>query len=242
MSSGTQSPAGSEVAVVEPIAAPNDVRASFVLWLAAVAAGVFETILAIIEAVSGHSALSTGGVIVGVSIRLLIFTVVVYVASRMLRGRNWARFVLAIGLGVLGTLSIDRPRLVARRGTHHRRVRGGGGSDGSPLRVESGSSSDGGLRGAGAHVPAGRQRLLPGCTIRKEAGAGPNDAGPVGAQVAICRESAWPRWRAWTTPPPPRDSQRTGEPAGKLEMTAFTGVRGRGILGSSFVGSFIEPV
>jgi hypothetical protein len=106
MSSGTQSPAGGEVAVVRPVAVPKDVRASFVLWLAAVAAGVFETILAIIEAVSGHLALGTGGVIVGVSIRLLIFTVVVYVASRMLRGRNWARFVLAIGLGVLGTLSI----------------------------------------------------------------------------------------------------------------------------------------
>jgi hypothetical protein len=106
MSSGTQSPAGGEVAVVRPVAAPNDVRASFVLWLAAVAAGVFETILVIIEAVSGHLALGTGGVIVGVSMRLLIFTVVVYVASRMLRGRNWARFVLAIGLGVLGTLSI----------------------------------------------------------------------------------------------------------------------------------------
>jgi len=106
MSSGTQSPAGGEVAVVGPVAAPNDVRASFVLWLAAVAAGVFETILTIIEAVSGQLALGTGGVIVGVSMRLLIFTVVVYVASRMLRGRNWARFVLAIGLGVLGTLSI----------------------------------------------------------------------------------------------------------------------------------------
>jgi hypothetical protein len=106
MSSRTHSPAGGEVAVVGPVAAPNDVRASFVLWLAAVAAGVFETILAIIEAVSGQLALSTGGVIVGVSMRLLIFTVVVYVASRMLHGRNWARFVLAIGLGVLGTLSI----------------------------------------------------------------------------------------------------------------------------------------
>jgi hypothetical protein len=106
MSSGTHSPAGGEVAVVGPVATPNDVRASFVLWIAAVAAGVFETILAIIEAVSGHSVLGTGDVIVGVSMRLLIFTVVVYVATRMLRGRNWARFVLAIGLGVLGTLSI----------------------------------------------------------------------------------------------------------------------------------------
>jgi hypothetical protein len=106
MSSGTQSPAGGEVVVLGPVAAPNEVRASFVLWLAAVAAGVFETILTIIEAVSGQLALGTGGVIVGVSMRLLIFTVVVYVASRMLRGRNWARFVLAIGLGVFGTLSI----------------------------------------------------------------------------------------------------------------------------------------
>ena len=92
--------------MVGPVAAPNDVRASFVLWLAAVAAGVFETILVIIEAVSGQLALGIGGVIAGVSMRLLIFSVVVYVASQMLRGRNWARFVLAIGLGVLGTLSI----------------------------------------------------------------------------------------------------------------------------------------
>lgn len=85
---------------------PKDVSRAFMLWLAAVAAGVFETILTIIESVSGQLALGTGGVVVGVSMRLLIFAVVVYVASRMLRGRNWARFVLALGLGVLGTLSI----------------------------------------------------------------------------------------------------------------------------------------
>jgi len=88
------------------VAAPKDVRASFVLWLAAVGAGVFETILAIIEAMSGHLAVGTAGVIVGVGMRLLIFSAVVYVASRMLLGRNWARVTLAIGLGVIGTLSI----------------------------------------------------------------------------------------------------------------------------------------
>ena len=38
--------------------------------------------------------------------RLLIFTAVVYVALRMLRGRNWTRVTLAISLGVIGTLSI----------------------------------------------------------------------------------------------------------------------------------------
>jgi hypothetical protein len=89
-----------------PPGVPREVQVSFVLWLTAVGAGVFETILAIIEAVSGHLDLGTGGVFVGVSMRLLIFTVVVYVASRMFRGKNWARVTLAIGLGVLGTLSI----------------------------------------------------------------------------------------------------------------------------------------
>jgi len=84
---------------------PRDVQVSFVLWLTAIAAGVFETALAIIEALSGDLGLDVG-VIVGVGIRLIIFATAIYVASRMLLGRNWARFVLAIGLGVIGTLSI----------------------------------------------------------------------------------------------------------------------------------------
>jgi len=85
---------------------PREVQASFVLWLIAVAAGVFETALAIIEALSGDLGLDTTGVIVGVGIRLIIFAAAIYVASRMRLGKNWARFVLAIGLGVIGTLSI----------------------------------------------------------------------------------------------------------------------------------------
>jgi hypothetical protein len=84
---------------------PKDVQVSFLLWLTAVAAGVFETALAIIEALSGTSGLDTG-VIVGVGIRLIIFAAAIYIASRMRLGKNWARFVLAIGLGVIGTLSI----------------------------------------------------------------------------------------------------------------------------------------
>lgn len=106
MSARTHSPSGGTVNMVGPVAAPKDIRASFVLWLAAVGAGLFETILAVIQAVSGHLAVGTGGVVVGVSVRLLIFSAVVYVASRMLRGKNWARVTLAIGLGVIGTLSI----------------------------------------------------------------------------------------------------------------------------------------
>ena len=106
MSSRAHSPAGAKVAVLGPVSAPREVRASFVLWLAAIAAALFETVLVIIEVLSGHSALSTGAVIVGVGMRLLIFGAVVYVASRMLRGRNWARITLTVGLGVIGTLSI----------------------------------------------------------------------------------------------------------------------------------------
>jgi hypothetical protein len=43
--------------MVGPVTIPKDDRASFVLGLAAVGAGVFDTILAIIEAVSGCGAL-----------------------------------------------------------------------------------------------------------------------------------------------------------------------------------------
>jgi hypothetical protein len=106
MRAQTNSPSSGKATAVGPGATPREVRASFALWLAAIAAALFETVLVVIEVLSGHSALSTGSVIVGVGMRLLIFSAVVYVASRMLGGRNWARITLAIGLGVIGTLSI----------------------------------------------------------------------------------------------------------------------------------------
>ena len=106
MRARTNSPSSGEATVVGAVVAPREVRASFALWLAAIAAAVFETILVIIEVLSGHSVLSAGSVIVGVGMRLLIFSAVVYAASRMLGGRNWARITLAVGLGVIGALSI----------------------------------------------------------------------------------------------------------------------------------------
>ena len=106
MRAQTDSPSSGEATAIGPVAAPREVQASFALWLAAIAAAVFETILVIIEVASGHSALSTGGMVVGVGLRLLIFGAVVYIALRMLGGRNWARITLAVGLGVFGTLSI----------------------------------------------------------------------------------------------------------------------------------------
>jgi hypothetical protein len=84
---------------------PKDVQTSFLLWLAAVAAGVFETFLAMIRALSEDSGRDPG-LLVGVGIRLANFAAVVYVAARMRLGKNWARFVLAFLLGGGGTLSI----------------------------------------------------------------------------------------------------------------------------------------
>jgi hypothetical protein len=84
---------------------PRDVQAAFLLWLAAVALGGFETALAVIDAVSGG--LGAGpGILVGVAIRLLVFTVAVYLIACMRLGRNWARVTLAILLGGIGLLSL----------------------------------------------------------------------------------------------------------------------------------------
>ena len=106
MRAQTNSPSSGKVPAVGSVGTPGEVRTSFALWLAAIAAALFETVLVVIEVLSGHSALSAGSVIVGVGMRLLIFGAVVCVASQMLRGRNWARITLAIGLGLIGTLSI----------------------------------------------------------------------------------------------------------------------------------------
>ena len=45
-------------------------------------------------------------VAVGVSVRLLAFTGLVYLAVRLRQGRNWARIALAVLYGGFGTLSL----------------------------------------------------------------------------------------------------------------------------------------
>jgi hypothetical protein len=83
MRAQTNSPSSGKATAVGPGATPREVRASYALWLAAIAAALFETVLVVIEVLSGHSALSTSSVIVGIGMRLLIFSAVVYVASRI---------------------------------------------------------------------------------------------------------------------------------------------------------------
>jgi hypothetical protein len=84
---------------------PTQVQASFRLWLVAVAAGLFETALVVVDATDG-SVGSASQVAAGVAVRLLVFTGAVYLATRLRQGRNWARVALAVLLGGIGTLSL----------------------------------------------------------------------------------------------------------------------------------------
>ena len=46
------------------------------------------------------------GAIFGVVIRVIVYTLVVYIITRMRLGKRWARMTLAMLLGVIGTLSL----------------------------------------------------------------------------------------------------------------------------------------
>ena len=77
---------------------PTEVRAAFLLWMGALAAGAAEIAL--------HDIALHDIDIAGLAMRLGIYAVVAAVALRMRAGRNWARLTLAVGLGVVGTLSL----------------------------------------------------------------------------------------------------------------------------------------
>ena len=94
-----------------PPGVPKEVQASFLLWLTAVAAGVLETIIRVIDAllIAGlrqRRGNGLTGVISGVVIRVIVYTLVVYIITRMRLGKRWARLTLAVLLGVFGTLSL----------------------------------------------------------------------------------------------------------------------------------------
>jgi hypothetical protein len=100
---GGQSPVpASFLAAARP---PRQLQASFWLWLVAVAAGLFETTLVVIESTAGEIG-SAAELAVGVAVRLLAFTALVYLALRLRQGRNWARLALAVLYGGFGTLSL----------------------------------------------------------------------------------------------------------------------------------------
>ena len=87
---------------------PREVQASFVLWLTAVAAGVVETIIRVIDALLMGLSSGSGGEadVTGVIIRVIVYTVAVYIIAQMRLGRRWARLALTVLLGGIGTLSL----------------------------------------------------------------------------------------------------------------------------------------
>jgi hypothetical protein len=84
---------------------PRQLQVSVRLWLVAVAAGLFETALVVVDASDGDVG-SAAQVAAGVAVRLLVFTGAVYLVARLRQGRNWARVALAVLLGGIGTASL----------------------------------------------------------------------------------------------------------------------------------------
>jgi hypothetical protein len=89
-----------------PQGVPREVQASFLLWLTAVAAGVVETIVRVIDSLTVGSSSGGEADVTGVAIRVIVYTVAVYIIAQMRLGKRWARLTLAVLLGVIGTLSL----------------------------------------------------------------------------------------------------------------------------------------
>jgi hypothetical protein len=85
---------------------PREVQASFLLWLSAVAAGVLETIIRVTNALFMDSSSGGGSDVSSVLIRVIVYTVAVYIIAQMRLGKRWARLTLAVLLGGIGTLSL----------------------------------------------------------------------------------------------------------------------------------------
>ena len=85
---------------------PREVQASFLLWLTAVAAGVVETIIRVIDSLAVGPGSGGEADVTGVAIRVIVYTVVVYIIAQMRLGKRWARLSLAVLLGGIGTLSL----------------------------------------------------------------------------------------------------------------------------------------
>jgi hypothetical protein len=85
---------------------PKEVQTSFLLWLTAVVAGVLETIIRVINELSVGPGSGGEANLTGVAVRVIVYTVAVYIIAQMRRGKRWARLTLAVLLGVIGTISL----------------------------------------------------------------------------------------------------------------------------------------
>jgi hypothetical protein len=84
---------------------PQEIKTSAMLWLIAVAAGVFETGLTVLDAMSVGPGLS-GAMLGGVLFRLAIFGTVGALLADLRLGRHRSRMTLALLAGGAGTLSL----------------------------------------------------------------------------------------------------------------------------------------
>jgi len=84
---------------------PSDIKKSYLLWLVAIGAGVFEMAIAVTQMLSSGSEAGFG-IMIQVGIRSLIFAALVYVIVKMQRGKRWARIALTVLLGGIGTVSL----------------------------------------------------------------------------------------------------------------------------------------
>jgi hypothetical protein len=92
-------------------AAASPLPASFeqavTLWLVAIGAGVFETLLVVANVLWGDGSMANGESLnAGVALRLIIFVAMTLVALQLRLGKNWARWTIGIVLGVFGLLSL----------------------------------------------------------------------------------------------------------------------------------------
>ncbi|MEV6040074.1 hypothetical protein AB0L65_53825 [Nonomuraea sp. NPDC052116] len=84
---------------------PPVVHTAAMLWLVAVAFGALETVLVVSEQLyTGASTVAE--LLPQVGIRLAVFAGAAFLALRLKAGVNWARWTLAVTLGVFGTLSL----------------------------------------------------------------------------------------------------------------------------------------
>ena len=90
-----------------PSPLPASLQQAVTLWLLAIGAGVFETILVVANVIWGDSTMANGeGLNAVVAVRLAIFVAMTLVALQVRRGKNWARWSIGILLGVFGLLSL----------------------------------------------------------------------------------------------------------------------------------------
>jgi hypothetical protein len=84
---------------------PKEVQRAYTFWILAIVSGMAETIFVVTDSLL-KNATSIQGLVMGILVRGIIYTIFIFVTIQMRKRKNWARITLAIGLGIVGTLSL----------------------------------------------------------------------------------------------------------------------------------------